>query len=70
MDWIKYARSYRDSFARAHGMSNIEAARLFRKYGVYGYIRRHYAVIGHNGTVLSIRSYIINRGGDLPDRVK
>ncbi len=69
LDWIKYARSYRDSFAKAHGMSNIEAARLFRKYGVNGYIRCHYAVIGHRGAVSSIRSFIINRGGDLPDRI-
>ncbi len=69
LEWLKYIRNYRRSFAKAHGMSESEAARLFRKYGVNGYIRRHYAAIGHRGAVSSIRRFIIKHGGELPDRI-
>jgi len=69
LDTERFVISCRHVFAEAHGISEWEAMKLFRRYNIRRFLVDNERGLGHcpDFIVPSIRNIIIDQGGVLPD---
>jgi len=67
----RFIISCRKSFAKTHGISEWEAAKLFWKYDTRGFINEYYPIMGHysGSAIKAIRGDMLRQGGVLPDMI-